>query len=99
MTIVAITGTTLVTLKYNNHHDIDDTDFMANNDSNEVDSYINYQTSPKFNYKSDIQNDKRIVKRSSDEDFTPRPQYDISDRNFSIIDEAKREKIREVHDF
>lgn len=103
MTIVAITGTALVTLKYNGHHEDDNSEFMDYNDSNEIDSYTNYQQSPKFNYKSDDQNeisinerDKHVVKRSSDEDFIPRPKYDISDRNLSVIDEAKREKIREV---
>lgn len=103
MTIVALTGTALVTLKYNHHHEDDGGEFMDYNDSNEINNYPNYQYSPKFNYKSGNQNellikerDKHIVKRSSDEDFIPQPKYDISVRNLSMIDEAKREKIKEV---
>lgn len=97
MTIVAITGTTLVTLKYNSsHHDDDNTDFIAHNDSSEIDSDYNYRISPKFHYdanKSEPSMDNRIVKRSIDEISN---EYVISDKNLSMIDEAKREKVKEV---
>lgn len=106
MAIVAITGTTLVALKYNNsHHNETESNFdnaISYNDSNEIDSDTNYQISPKFHYKNANQNelsisshDKPIVKRSSDETSVP-PEYNITDRNPSMIDEEKREKVKEV---
>lgn len=96
MTIVAITGTALVTLKYNAYHE-DDIDIILYNDSDEIDSYTDYKYSPKFNYNlNQLSHDKPIVKRSSNEEFVPRPQYVYSDKNLSMIDETKREKIKEV---
>lgn len=106
VTIVAITGTTLVSLNYNkNHHHVesddsfDKTNSIAYNESNDIDSNTNYHISPKFPQKNINQNelsmsshDKPIVKRSSGESF----EYDISDRNVSMIDEKRREKVKEV---
>lgn len=82
--VVAITATTLTTLKYYPHKH--DEEFNSYDD--EFD--LNYHRSPKFNNEISTDKPHEVVKRSSIE------QYSIDDYNSSMIDEAKREKVKEV---
>ncbi|KAG5683523.1 hypothetical protein PVAND_012797 [Polypedilum vanderplanki] len=100
VTIVALTGITLTTLKYNEtSNDISD-DYLDNDEDfnfNQTQEYFNYHN-PKFHYEikqngSLMITERRVVKRSSDDDVI---QYSIDDKNSSMIDEAKRQKVKEM---
>lgn len=83
MTVVAITAATLTTLKYYPKHD----DEINSYDDDYVEYHNNYISTT-------TDRSHEIVKRSSDE--VNIVQYSIDDRNPSMIDEAKREKVKEV---
>lgn len=105
ITVIALTGITLTSLKYNkndnedeifvdNYHDYDDDNFSLN------DTHSNTLQYPKFHYKNINQNmsamnEKRVVKRSNG--ATRIVDYSIVDRNLSMIDESRRQKVKEVH--
>lgn len=99
VTIVALTGITLTTLKYNkNMNEIDyDYDYDDESKLNETHEYVEYQH-PKFRYDVNQNGslpiaERRVVKRSTDGDTV---SYSIDDKNPSMIDEAKRQKVKEV---
>lgn len=105
MTVVALTATTLTTLKYYSKHNDDDhlnsIDDDYGDDANET---FYYHHSPKFHYNNvnrpndlPIFTDKphTVVKRSSDEEGNI-AQYSIDDKISSMIDEVKRDKVKEV---
>lgn len=83
MTMIALTGLTLTTLKY--RHD-DNSVELNDDDDNSTDVRYN----PKFHY-YDVKNHS-AVKRSSGENA----EYSILDTNVSMIDDAKREKVKQV---
>jgi hypothetical protein len=106
VTIVALTGITLTSLNYNNNnneidydYNYEDEDFVLNN----THVHVDYQH-PKFRYDVNQNGsspsslaEKRVVKRSSDDsDYANATQYSIDDKNSSMIDEAKRQKVKEV---
>lgn len=106
MAVVALTATTLTTLKYYPAHesDADDLNLIEDDYGDDANATFYYHHSPKFPYKNvNRQNDLPIftdkphvvVKRSSDEESTV-VQYSIDDKNSSMIDEAKRDKVKEV---
>jgi hypothetical protein len=86
MTMIALTGITLTTLKYrhdDNYVELDDGD-----DDNSTDVRYN----PKFHFYDVQGKNHSAVKRSSGDDA----QYSIADENVSMIDDAKREKVKQV---
>jgi hypothetical protein len=104
ITVIALTGITLTSLKYNkndsedeifvdNYHDYDD-DFSLNSTQHNTLQY------PKFHYNinqnGSAMNAKRVVKRSNG---ALRIDYSIVDKNSSMIDESRRQKVKEVHSF
>lgn len=107
MAIVALTATTLTTLKYYPAHesDADDLNLIEDDYGDDANATFYYHHSPKFPHNKNVnrQNDLPIftdkphvvVKRSSDEESTA-VQYSIDDKNSSMIDEAKRDKVKEV---
>lgn len=93
LTMVALTGITLTTLKYRNDNEhsavIDDEDYP-----NETMDPVRYN--PKFLY-YDVQGtnhstEKSVAKRSIDD----RAQYSLDEKNVSMIDEFKRERVKQV---
>lgn len=91
MTVVAITAATLTTLKYYPKHG-DDVDEFNSYDDNDVDYDFSHFHK---HVKATSDRPHGIVKRSSEEEGIV--QYSIDDfRNSSMIDEAKREKVKEV---
>lgn len=101
MAIVALTATTLTTLKYYPKHDNDDSNYVDSDygDDDDANETFSYHHSPKFPTQSDLPifTDKAhaVVKRSSDEESNV-AQYSIDDKIPSMIDEAKRDKVKEV---
>lgn len=88
MTMIALTGITLTALKYrsdDNEHSNVILDLEYDDDT--MDSA---RFNPKFNY-YESRNQSAIAKREASD-----AQYAIADRNVSMIDEEKREKIKEV---
>lgn len=104
ITVIALTGITLTSLKYNkngedeifvdNYHDYDDDDFSLNG------THQNTLQYPKLHYNinqnGSVMNEKRVVKRSNG---AIRIDYSIVDKNSSMIDESRRQKVKEVHSF
>jgi hypothetical protein len=91
MTVVALTGITLTTLKYNHISD----DEFNENDDNSSETFVPIYYNPKFQYdvnQSRSLTSKNVVKRSSENLI----QYSIDDENLSMVDEMKREKVKEV---
>lgn len=85
MTMIALAGITLTTLKYrhdDNYVELDDDD---NENSTDV------RRHPKFHF-YDVEKNHSAVKRSIGDDA----QYSITDSNLSMIDDAKREKVKQV---
>lgn len=82
--IIALTGITLTTLKHR-HNDDSYVEVDGENDDNVTDVRYN----PKFYMH--VKNHS-TVKRSSGDDV----QYSIADKDMSMIDEAKREKVKQV---
>lgn len=103
ITVIALTGITLTSLKYNSTNSINPDDEMFYDDV-----YDDYDLSgtlsqphPKFRYNSvnqngSVVNEKRVVKRSSSDDDHPQIEYSIIDKNSSMIDESRRQKVKEV---
>lgn len=84
MTIIALTGITLTTLKY--RHDDNYVEVDGEDDENATDVRYN----PKFYMHT---HNHSTVKRSSGDNV----EYSIDDIDPSLIDEAKREKVKQVH--
>lgn len=78
MTVIALTGITLTTLKHRH-----DDNYVEIDDENSTEVQLN----PKFYMHS---KNHSIMKRSSDE------EYSITDKDQSLIDHAKRDKVKEV---
>jgi hypothetical protein len=104
MAVVAITATTLTTLKYYPNHDDNNASDYETYDDYDFSTESHQRHSPKFGHnrhavRNDLQNlnDKHIVKRSSDEESITQYAIDDDDRNSSMADEAKRNKVKEVH--
>lgn len=105
ITVIALTGITLTSLKYNkndnedeifvdNYHDYDDDDLSLNG------THSNTLQYPKLHYNNinqngSVMNEKRVVKRSNG--ATRIVDYSIVDRNLSMIDESRRQKVKEVY--
>lgn len=88
MTMIALTGITLTALKYRSD-DNDHSNVILDLDY-EDDTMDAARFNPKFNF-YESQNRSAIAKREASD-----AQYAIVDRNVSMIDEEKREKIKEV---
>ncbi|CAG9803710.1 unnamed protein product [Chironomus riparius] len=101
ITVIALTGITLTSLKYNkngnedeifvdNYHDYDD-DFSLNGTHPNISQYpkIHYN----INQNGSVLNEKRVVKRSNG---AIRIDYSIVDKNLSMIDESRRQKVKEM---
>lgn len=100
MTMIALTGITLTTLKYRHDshnanvtlvlHDDIDYDFSA-------DTIESARVNPKFHFYDVLDKnrstEKSVVRRSSDNLV----DYSIVETNVSMIDETKREKVKQVH--
>jgi hypothetical protein len=84
MTMIALTGITLTTLKYRH----DDSYVELDDDDNSTDVRHN----PKFHFYDVLGKNHSAVKRSSGDNA----QYSIFDTNVSMIDDAKREKVKQV---
>lgn len=84
--IIALTGITLTTLKH--RHD----DSYVEVDGEENDNATEVRFNPKFYMH--VKNHS-TVKRSSGDDV----QYSIADKDMSMIDEAKREKVKQVQNW
>lgn len=92
--MVALTGITLTGLKYGHDNDhsavIDDEDY----EDGTIEDPVRYN--PKFLYfnvhDTTRQTEKSVAKRSIDEPAL----YSIDDKNASMIDEFKREKVKQV---
>lgn len=89
MTMIALTGITLTALKYRND-DNEHSNVIVDLDY-EDDTMDSSRMNPKFGY-YETKNQSAITKRAASD-----AQYAIDDRNLSMIDEEKREKIKEVH--
>lgn len=84
MTMIALTGITLTALKY---RDNDHSNVIHDHDYEEEETMNPTRLNPKFySY-----NHSSIAKRSTNID-----QYSIEDKNVSMIDEEKREKVKQV---
>lgn len=91
MTMIAITGITLTSLKYRNDNEHSDVSFDIDTD-NDNETMETNRVNPKFHFYDTLDsNHSSIAKRSANED-----QYSIEDRNVSMIDEEKRQKVKQV---
>jgi hypothetical protein len=99
LTVIALTGITLTGLKYRSDND-DHTDVVTLNDDDDydysMDSIESNRINPKFHFYNVIEKNQStesvIVKRSVDNS----DQYPIEDRNMSMIDDVRREKVKQV---
>lgn len=104
MTIIALTGITLTSLKYhgtNNGHsnvasDLDEgDDYYA--DTNTIDSS---RLNPKFHFYDVLDKnrstEKSVVAKRSSGEASNLIEYSIDEKNVSMIDEARREKVKQV---
>lgn len=99
MTVIALTGLTLTALKHldsdehTNVVGLDDGDYDYS-DTTDAPTRVN----PKFNFYEvadrNQSTEKSVVKRSTNDEI----QYSIGELNRSMIDETKREKVKQVHD-
>lgn len=94
LTMIALTGITLTTLKY--RHDDDGSSSVAFNlTDDDDDTMMTTRLNPKFRY-YDAGNrsstEKSFVKRSIDD----RGQYSIDDKSPSMVDDMRREKVKQV---
>lgn len=91
LTMIALTGITLTTLKYR-HDDHSSDEFNLTNDLSDDDVF---EINPKFHYvyAKNHSAEKNFVKRSSEELLS---QYSIDVKNPTMNDEVRREKIKEV---
>lgn len=94
VTVIALTGIALTSLKYNSNEDdemyIDEDDnYIDDLNPNEIHSKFHYNV----NQNGSLMDEKRVVKRSFDSPI----QYSIIDKKLSMIDEFKRQKVKEVH--
>jgi hypothetical protein len=98
MTVIALTGITLTGLKYRNESHTDVVSLSDSNDDYDYasDSLESNRINPKFHYNVIGKNqstESTIVKRST----TDNVEFSIRDRNASMIDYAKRDKVKQVH--
>lgn len=90
VTIIALTGITLTTLKY--RHDDNSADLHDNNvdfDYEDFENATEARVNPKFNLHA---KNHSTAKRSVGDNV----QYSIADTDLSMIDEAKRDKVKQV---
>lgn len=95
VTVIALTGITLTTLK-NNHTSDDELDYDDDYKSVTDNSTDTIEYHPKFHYtvnQNELLLNKRVAKRSNS---NAPIQYNISDKNLSMIDDEKRKKVKEV---
>jgi hypothetical protein len=104
MAVVAITATTLTTLKYYSKNDDNNASDYESYDDYDFSTESHHRHSPKFHHNRQVVqhnempnfNDKHVVKRSSDEESIAQYAIDDDNRNSSMSDEAKRNKVKEV---
>lgn len=89
MTMIALTGITLTALKYRND-DNEHSNVILDLDYDD-DTMDSSRINPKFGF-YETRNQSTVSKREASDG-----QYAIDDRNVSMIDGEKREKIKEVH--
>lgn len=98
LTMIALTGITLTSLKY--RHDDDDggsssVELNLVDDEND-ETMTTMRLNPKFHYYNvnnhSSSTEKSFVKRSIDD----RGQYSIDDKNSSLVDEMRRDKVKQV---
>ena len=94
ITVIALTGITLTSLKYRNNDEnfnlIDD-DYDDNNSSESL--HVN-KVNPKFHFYDTEQHKKNhSVTKRSDKTVI---EYSVRDRNVLRVDEVKREKVKQV---
>jgi hypothetical protein len=100
VTIIALTGVTLTSLKYNSSRD-DSNDELSSSNNNDIAYYDDNESNensvhyhPKFRY--DVNKNGSLLKRLYKRSCQYAIQYDIADKNPSAIDEQKRAKVKEV---
>lgn len=97
MTMIALTGITLTTLKYrHNDHSNVTLNLGDFDDDYSDDAIVATRLNPKFHYYDVLDKnhstEKNVVRRSSDNLV----DYSIVEKNVSMIDETKREKVKQV---
>lgn len=96
LTMIALTGITLTSLKY--RHDGDDSVELNLDDSSD-ETMTTMRLNPKFHYYNvsnhSSSTEKSFAKRSTDD----RGQYSIDDKTPSMVDEMRREKVKQVQAF
>lgn len=89
MTMIALTGITLTSLKYQHDNAHSDVVLDLDDDADDNATYIN----PKFHfYAVNRTTEKTIVKRSNDDNI----QYLIDDKNVSRANVFRRERVKQV---
>lgn len=98
--VIVITGITLTTIRYqgtNNDHsnviqmDVDD-DYIETIDATRLNPKFRFHDVLDKNYSTEKSS---IVKRSSDDVFNI-AEYSIDEKNVSMVDEERREKVKQV---
>lgn len=97
MTMIALTGITLTTIKYRHNDHSNVTLNLADiDDDYSDDTIVATRLNPKFHYYDVLDKnhstEKNVVRRSSDNLV----DYSIVEKNVSMIDETKREKVKQV---
>lgn len=102
MTIIALTGITLTTLKYqsgNNDHSNVELD-LADDDDYYTDTMNATRLNPKFHYYDVLEKnrstEKSVIVKRSNGDGSHLIEYSIEEKNVSMIDETRREKVKQV---
>lgn len=95
MTMIALTGVALTSLKY--RHDNDHSDVVVSlDDDNSTETIDAARVNPKFHFydvlAANRTTEKIVAKRST---FDP-DQYAIDDKNVSMVDGDRREKVKQV---
>lgn len=103
MTVIALTGITLTSLKF--RHDTNHSDVGLNpeydDDEYSTNTIVPSRLNPKFHFYNVLGDNNNsteksvVVKRSSDK-ASNQFQYSIDDKNVSMIDEVRRDKVKQV---
>ena len=99
MTIIAITGVTLTTLKYQNTNN-DHPNVIGDDDDYYTDSIESTRLNPKFHFYDVLDKnhstEKSVVTKRSSGDAFNLIEYSIDEKNVSMIDEMRRDKVKQV---
>lgn len=108
MTVIALTGITLTTLKYLDDSNNSDVELNLEYDDDEysTNTIDPSRLNPKFHFYNVLDNlvdnnnnhstEKSVVVKRSTDEASNQLQYSIDDKNVSMIDEVRREKVKQV---